>query len=101
MKNLRTLIALTVVAFLATFISANAAGSFDSDTATIKKDGKMAKVMIKKDSYVAPISFEDGADWSAVKDHYEVDPSVVSGLAKHKIAIKVGADGKASFTKKK
>lgn len=101
MKYLRLIPILSLVAFLGTFTLASA-GSFDSDTATIKKDtAKTVKVMVGKHTYVAPSSFADGANWSMVKDHYEVSDAVVAGLAKHKIVISIGTDGTASFTRKK
>ena len=97
----RLLLSLSLVAFLATVTIASA-DSFDSETATIQKaTASTAKVLVGKETYTAPISFADGADWGAVKDHYEVADSVVAGLAKHKIAISVGSDGTASFTTKK
>ena len=101
MKYLRILPVMTLIAFLGS-ITLAAADSFDSDTATIKKDtAKTVKVMVGKETYVAPITFADGTDWSAVKDHYEVSDAVVAGLKKHKIVISIGADGTASFTRKK
>jgi hypothetical protein len=99
--KLRLLLSLSLVAFLATFSLASAA-SFDSETATIQKStAHTAKIMVGKETYTAPISFGEDADWTSVKDHYEVNDSVVSGLKKHKIAISIGSDGKASFTRKK
>jgi hypothetical protein len=101
MKYLSLVLSLSLVAFFATFTIAPA-GSFDSETATIQKSGaSSAKVMIDKATYTVPISFGDGASWDCVKDHYEVAPSVASGLKAGKIAISVGSDGTASFTKKK
>jgi hypothetical protein len=101
MKHLRALLTLSLVAFFAT-VTLAAADSFDSDTATIKKAGATtAKVTVDKSTYTAPISFADGADWSAVKDHYEVSDVVVSSLKAHKLAISIGSDGTASFTRKK
>lgn len=101
MKHLRVLLVLSLVAFAATATVATA-DSFDSDTATIKKAGpSTATVMVDKGTYKAPISFTDGADWSTVKDHYEVSPVVVSSLKAHKLAIAIGSDGTASFTRKK
>jgi hypothetical protein len=101
MKFLRIIPVLSLVAFLGTLTLASA-DSFDSDTATIKKStDKTAKVMVGKDTYMAPVTFADGADWSMVKDHYEVSDAVVAGLAKHKIVISIGSDGTASFTRKK
>jgi hypothetical protein len=97
----RLLLSLSLVAFLATVTIASA-DSFDSETATIQKaTASTAKVLVGKETYTAPISFADGADWGAVKDHYEVADSVVAGLEKHKIAISIGSDGTASFTKTK
>jgi hypothetical protein len=101
MKFTRLALVLTFAAFFATFTAASA-DSFDSATATIQKSGPhTAKVMVGKETYMAPIHFADGADWSMVKDHYEVADPVVAGLKKHKIVISVGADGGASFTRKK
>jgi len=101
MKFLRIIPVLSLLAFLGTFTLASA-DSFDSETATIQKaSATSAKVMVGKDTYTAPISFADGADWDAVKDHYEVADSVVAGLAKNKITISIGSDGTASFTTKK
>jgi len=101
MKHLRLVLSLSLVAFIATFSIASA-DSFDSVKATIQKGGAhTAKVIVKKETYTAPISFKDDANWGTVKDHYEVSDAVVSGLEKHKIAIAIGADGTASFTRKK
>jgi hypothetical protein len=101
MKHIRLVLALSVTVFLATFTAASA-DTFDSATATIQKGGPhTAKIMIKKDTYTAPVTFDDGADWSTVKDHYEVDDKVITGLQKNAIAIKIGSDGTASFTHKK
>jgi hypothetical protein len=101
MKHLYLVLSLSLVALLATFSLASA-DSFDSAEATIQKAGaNSAKVEIGKETYTAPITFGDGASWDNVKDHYEVDPSVVSGLKAKKIVISVGSDGTVSFTKKK
>ena len=101
MNRLRLILSLSLVAFVATFTLASA-DSFDSQTATIQKaTASTAKVIVGKETYTAPISFADGADWGTVKDHYEVADSVVAGLEKHKIAISIGSDGTASFTKTK
>jgi hypothetical protein len=102
MKYIRLVLSLSLVAFFATFSAASAATSYDSATATIQKaTAGTAKVIIKKNTYTAPIKFTDGASWTTVKDHYEVSPVVVSGLEAHKISISINSDGKASFTKKK
>ena len=98
MKHTRLVLSLSLVAFLATVTIASA-DSFDSDSATIQKAGaSTAKVMIGSKTYTAPISFADGASWDTVKDHYEVDPSLVSGLKAGKVAISIGSDGTATFT---
>jgi hypothetical protein len=98
MKLHSSFLSLSLVAFFAAFTVASAA-SFDSETATIqKKSDSTAKVMVDKSTYTAPISFADGASWDSVKDHYEIDPSVVAGLAAKKISISVGSDGTLSFT---
>ena len=99
MKYLRLILCLTVVAFLA-HSTAALADSYDSEMATIQKGGSSsAKVLVGSKTYSAPISFDDGASWDTVKDHYEIDPSVVSGLGAGTIAISVGSDGTASFKK--
>jgi hypothetical protein len=98
---MKLLLSLSLVTLLAASSTAFA-DSFDSETATIQKAGPTtAKVLVDKKTYVAPISFGDGADWGSVKDHYELDPAAVSLLASKKTAISIGSDGTASFTKKK
>ncbi len=102
MKLPSLLLSLSTVAFLATSSILAIGDSFDSQEATIQKAGDTkAKVLVDKSTYTAPICFADGASWDTVKDHYEVDPSVVAGLAAKKIAISIGSDGTASFSKKK
>jgi hypothetical protein len=97
MKHLRLVLTLSLVAFLATFTIASA-DKFDSDQATIQKGtATAAKVLVGKETYCAPISFGDGASWDSVKDHYEMAPSVVSGLAAGRMAISIASDGTASF----
>lgn len=98
MKYLRLVLCLTVIAFVVN-ASAAFAESYDSDYATIKKStDSTAKVTIgEKTTYTAPVTFEDGASWDSVKDHYEIDSTVQDLLAKKKIAISIGSDGKASF----
>ena len=101
MKHLRLVLPLLLVAFLATSTIASA-DSYDSDMVTIQKAGaSSAKVLVGSKTYTAPLCFADGASWDTVKDHYEVAPSVVSGLAACKIAISIGSDGTASFITKK
>ncbi len=97
MKHLRLALTLTVAAFIATW-SVAAADSYDSETATIqKKTDKVAKVEVGKDTFTTPISFDDGADWSSVKDHYELTSEGVSGLQSGKSCISVGSDGTLTY----
>jgi phosphoribosylformylglycinamidine (FGAM) synthase-like enzyme len=101
MNYLRPVLSVSLMTLLATATVASA-DPYDSAMATIQKAGpNTAKVMVDKATYMAPITFGDGADWSSVKDHYEVSPVVVSSLKMHKLAISVGSDGTASFTKTK
>jgi hypothetical protein len=98
MKYLRLLLCLSVAALFTH--STVLADSYDSETATIqKKSDHSAKVLIDKGTYTAPVSFDDGATWDNVKDHYEVDPSVASGIKSGTIMLSVGADGTVSFKK--
>jgi hypothetical protein len=79
-----------------------ARADFDSDTATIKKKtDKTATVMVDKKTMTVPVMFDDGADWSAVKDHYELSDGNVSALKSGHASMKVGSDGSVSFMKKK
>ncbi len=88
---------LVLLAALAAFLATNTvsrADSFDSDTATIKKSSdKTAKVLLGKGTYKAPISFDDGADWSSVKDHYELSDQAVAWIKAGKASLSVGSDG--------
>jgi hypothetical protein len=98
MKNL--LLALTLVATLATFSIARA-DSYDSDEATIqKKTDTTATVMVDKTTYVVPVSFGDGASWDNVMDHYELSDASKACLASGKAKLSVGSDGGATWSKK-
>jgi hypothetical protein len=93
MKHLRLLLTLSLVAFVASF-SVAAADSYDSETATIQKSSdSVAKVTVGKDTFKAPIAFDDGASWDTVKDHYEMNPAAVEGLKAGNMSISAGADG--------
>ncbi len=46
---------------------------------------------------VVPISFDSGADWTAVKDSYTVSSDTAAALAAKKETISIGTDGTASF----
>ena len=97
MKHLRLFLTLSLVAFVASFTLASAE-SYDSETATVQKGGaSTAKIMVGKDSFKAPISFEDGASWSTVKDHYEMNPAAVEGLKAGTMMIEAKADGTLSY----
>ena len=100
MKHLRLVLSLSLVAFIATF-SIAAADTFDSDTATIKKDGAhSAKVLLDKKTYTVPISFGDGADWSSVKDHYELSDAAAAAIKSGKASISIGSNGSVTTKKK-
>jgi hypothetical protein len=76
------------------------ASSYDSDQATIQKKGaKTAKVTIGKKTYVTGVCFRDGADWSSVKDHYELSDAAVASI-KAGGSISVASDGSVSTKKK-
>jgi len=97
MKHLRLVLSLSLVALLATFTLAPA-DSYDSEQATIQKSSDtMAKVMVGKDTFKAPICFDDGASWDSVKDYYDMTPSAVDGLKSGKMCISVGSDGTLSY----
>ena len=100
MKYLRFVLALSLVAFLATFTLA-AADTYDSDQATIQKAGAhTAKVMVGSKTYCASISFGDGASWDNVMDHYELSDASKACLASGHAKLSVGSDGGASWSKK-
>jgi hypothetical protein len=97
MKHLRLVLCLTVVA-LFSHVTVTLAESYDSETATVQKSGaNTAKIMVGKDTFKAPICFDDGASWDNVKDHYEMNPAAVSGLKAGKMCITVGSDGTLSY----
>ena len=97
MKHLRLLLTLSLVAFVASF-SLAAADSYDSETATVQKGGATtAKIMVGKDTFTSPITFEDGASWDTVKDHYEMNPAAVDGLKAGTMMISAGADGTLTY----
>jgi len=99
MKYLRLVLLLTVVA-LFSHATVTLADSYDSDEATIKKGGaKTAKVTIGKSTYNTAISFGDGADWSSVKDHYELSDAAVAAI-KAGGSISIGSDGTVTTKKK-
>lgn len=98
MKNL--LLLATVAAFLAT-LTISRADSFDSDDATIQKaSDTTAKILVDKGTYKAPISFDSGADWSCVKDHYELSDAAVALIKADKASISIGTDGTVTTHKK-
>jgi hypothetical protein len=99
MKHLRLVLALSLVAFIATF-SIAAADSYDSDDATIKKaSDKAATVTIDKKSYTVPVTFGDGASWDNVMDHYELSDASVAAVKSGHATLTVGSDGSASWKK--
>ena len=99
MKYLRLLLTLSLVSLIATFSIARAE-SYDSDEATIQKKGEhSAKVLLDKKTYVVPVSFGDGADWSSVKDHYELSDASAACVKSGHAKLSVGSDGTASWKK--
>jgi peroxiredoxin len=72
----------------------------DDTTICIKKAGDTTAKVGKldgKDTVVVPISFDSGADWSAVKDSYDVSSDTAAALMAKKDTISVGSDGGVSF----
>jgi hypothetical protein len=101
MKYLRLLLALSLVAFIATF-SVSRADSYDSDDATVKKaTDKTATVTIDKKSYTVPVMFGDGASWDDVKDNYELSDASAACVKSGHSSLSVGSDGTLSWSKKK
>jgi hypothetical protein len=99
MKHLRLLLALSIVACLATFSIARA-DSFDSDDATIqKKTDTTASVIVDKTTYVVPVTFGDGASWDNVMDHYELSDASKALLATGHAKLSIGSDGGATWSK--
>jgi len=97
MKHLRLVLCLSLVAFIASFSVALA--DFDSDHATIiKSSDTTAKVQVGDKTYMATITFADGASWDTVKDYYDVT-AAMSLLESGNAAISIGSDGTASFSK--
>jgi hypothetical protein len=54
------------------------------------EDGKGKPAMVK-------IKFDDGADWSVVKDTYTVSDSTAADLMNGKDYVSIGTDGTAGF----
>ena len=99
MKNIHLVICLTVVAVLS-HSTAVLADSFDSDKATVKKaSAKTAKVCVDKKTYTVPVKFADGANWSNVKDHYELSDASLKCLKSGNCSISVGSDGGLTWGK--
>ncbi len=99
MKNLTLPLILATVLVLANVARAD---SFDSDTATVKKcksSSKCADVTVDKKSHTVPISFGDGADWSSVKDHYELSDASAAAVKSGKAKVEVESDGSLKWSK--
>jgi hypothetical protein len=47
-----------------------------------------------------PVTFDSGADWSAVRDSYDIAPETLAGLKAKKLTLSIGSDGGATFHKK-
>ncbi len=100
MKYLQLVLAVSLVAFLATFSIASA-DSYDSETATIqKKSDSTAKVSVAKSTYVVPVKFGDGASWDNVKDHYELSDASVAAVKSKHASLTINSDGSLNWAKK-
>ena len=100
MKNLYLPLVLISMLVLANVARAD---SYDSDTATVKKckaSSKCADVTLDKKDYTVPIAFGDGADWSAVKDHYDLSDASASCVKSGKAKVEVESDGSLKWSKK-
>jgi hypothetical protein len=101
MKHLRLVLAVSFVAFIATFSLASA-DSYDSEMATIqKKSASTAKVSIEKSTYTVPVTFGDGASWDNVKDHYELSDASGAVVKSKHASLTVNSDGSVNWAKKK
>ena len=58
---------------------------------------KVSDVDGKGGSQIVHVKFDDGADWSCVKDTYNVSDSTAHDLMAGKEYISIGTDGTASF----
>jgi hypothetical protein len=99
MKNLYLPLIVTTVLLLANVARAD---SFDSDKATVKKcksNSKCADVNLDKKDYTVPLSFGDGADWSSVKDHYELSDASAACVKSGKAKVEVESDGTLKWRK--
>ena len=47
-----------------------------------------------------PITFDSGADWSDVKDSYDIAPETLAGFKAGKLTLSIGTDGGATVHKK-
>jgi len=88
MKNLQ------LTTTLCLFIAAMSLASADSDKSVrilVAKANQMtAKVTIGTQTYLAPISAEDGnLDWNNVKDGYYITPAFASLFEQGRVAIRV------------
>ena len=48
----------------------------------------------------APITYASGADWSDVRDSYDIAPETLAGLKAGKLTLSIGTDGGATVHKK-
>ena len=93
MKKIASLLCLIV-------ITAGAIARADMTITVSKASDTRAKVASsdgKGGSSVVPIKFDDGADWSCVKDTYNVSDDTAKALMDGKEYISVGTDGTATF----
>ena len=99
MKNLYLPLVLITMLVLANVARAD---SYDSDEATVKKcssNSKCATVNLDKKDYKVPLTFGDGADWSDVKDHYDLSDASAACVKSGKAKLDVESDGSLKWSK--
>ena len=97
MKYLRSLLCLTIVTLITTSSLAKADDDNSIRLLVYPTSGHDAKIVIGSQSFLVPISFEDGFNWTDVKDAYHFPPAYASLLELGRITIYIGCSG-ASFT---
>jgi hypothetical protein len=91
-----------IIATVLVFANVARADSFDSDQATVKKckaNSKCADINLDKKDYTVPVSFGDGADWSCVKDHYDLSDASAACVKSGKAKVEVESDGSLKWSK--
>ncbi len=99
---MKYIIRIALVLLATTFVGTLAKADDKKITITKSKD-TVAKVCYadgKGCAAMVPIKFDDGADWSTVKDTYTVSDSTAKSLMDDKETISIGSDGTATFHSK-